>query len=89
MSVSDCSQKAVANLGMTDVRFTLPVFCGDTIYGSSEVLDKRKSKSRKGQGIVEIKTTGINQDDKIICTFLRQILIPEKGYAVEDRLDKY
>ena len=89
MSVSDCSQKAVANLGMTDVRFTLPVFCGDTIYGSSEVLDKRKSKSRKGQGVVEIKTTGINQDDKIICTFLRQILIPEKGYAVEDRLDKY
>ena len=89
MSVSDCSQKAVANLGMTDVRFTLPVFCGDTIYGSSEVLDKRKSNSRKGQGVVEIKTTGINQDDKIICTFLRQILIPEKGYAVEDRLDKY
>ena len=29
MSVSDCSQKAVANLGMTDVKFTLPVFCGD------------------------------------------------------------
>ena len=89
MSVSDCSQKAVANLGMTDVKFSSPVFCGDTIYGSSEVLDKRESKSRKGEGIVEIKTTGINQDDKIVCTFLRQILIPEKGYAVEDRVEKY
>jgi acyl dehydratase len=89
MSVSDCSQKAVANLGMTDVKFTLPVFCGDTIYGSSEVLDKRESKSRKGQGIVEIKTTGTNQDNKVVCTFLRQILIPAKGHAVEDKIENY
>ena len=89
MSVSDCSQKAIANLGMDDVKFTLPVFCGDTIYGSSEVLDKRESSSREGQGIVEIKTTGINQDDKVICTFRRQILIPAKGFAVEDSIDKY
>ena len=89
MSVSDCSQKAVANLGMTDVKFTSPVFCGDTIYGSSEVLGKRETKSRKGQGVVEIKTTGINQDDNIICTFLRQILIPLKGYAVEDKIENY
>jgi acyl dehydratase len=89
MSVSDCSQKAVANLGMNDVKFTSPVFCGDTIYGSSEVLDKRESKSRKGQGVVEIKTTGTNQNDKIVCTFLRQILIPKKGYAVEDKIENY
>jgi acyl dehydratase len=89
MSVSDCSQKAVANLGMTDVKFTLPVFCGDTIYGSSEVLDKRESKSRMGQGIVEIKTTGTNQDNKVVCTFLRQILIPAKGHAVEDKIENY
>ncbi len=74
---------------MDDVKFTLHVFCGDTIYGSSEVLDKRESSSREGQGIVEIKTTGINQDDKVICTFRRQILIPAKGFAVEDSIDKY
>ena len=58
MSVSDCSQKAIANLGMDDVKFTAPVFHGDTLYSSSQVLDKRESKKRKNQGIVFIKTTG-------------------------------
>jgi acyl dehydratase len=31
MSVSDCSQKAIANLGMDEVKFPAPVFAGDTI----------------------------------------------------------
>ena len=29
------------------------------------------------------------QDDNIICSFLRQILIPLKGYAVEDKIENY
>ena len=89
MSVSDCSQKAIANLGMDEVKFTAPVFHGDTIYGSSEVLDKRESKTREGQGIVTIKTTGTNQNNVVVCTFRRQILIPFEGYAVEDKIEHY
>ena len=58
MSVSDTSQKAIANLGWTDIKLTAPVFVGDTIYAESEVLDKRESKSRPTQGVVKIKTTG-------------------------------
>ena len=30
MSVSDLSQKAIANLGWTDINLTAPVFAGDT-----------------------------------------------------------
>lgn len=89
MSVSDCSQKAIANLGMDEVQFTAPVFAGDTIYGESEVLDKRESKSRPGQGIVTIVTRGYNQDGKLIATFKRNMLIPGKGEAVEDKMDTY
>jgi itaconyl-CoA hydratase len=89
MSVSDCSQKAVANLGMDEVRFTAPVFAGDTLYGESEVLAKRESKSRPGQGIVTIRTIGKNQDGTVICSFRRDMLIPARGQAVEDRLGTY
>ena len=46
MSVSDMSQKAIANLGWTDIMLPSPVFAGDTIYAESEVLEKRPSKSR-------------------------------------------
>jgi hypothetical protein len=50
MSVSDLSQKAIANLGWDKVRMTAPVFAGDTIYAESEVLDVRESKSRPNAG---------------------------------------
>jgi acyl dehydratase len=89
MSVSDCSQKAVANLGMDEVRFTAPVFAGDTLYGESEVLAKRESKSRPGQGIVTIRTIGRNQRGEMVATFKRDMLIPAEGQAVEDRLGTY
>ncbi len=89
MSVSDCSQKAIANLGMDGVKFTAPVFVGDTLYGESEVLGKRESKSRPGQGIVKIVTRGFNQKGEMVCTFERNMLIPGKGNAVEDKVENY
>ena len=89
MSVTDCSQKAIANLGMDEVKFTAPVFAGDTIYGESEVLAKRESKSRPGDGIVTILTRGFNQDGTMVCTFRRNMLIPQRGNAVEDKVGNY
>ena len=89
MSVTDTSQKAIANLGMDEVRFTAPVFPGDTLYGESEVLAKRESKSRPGQGIVTIRTLGKNQRGEVVCTFVRNMLIPARGHAVEDKVGTY
>ena len=89
MSVTDVSQKAIANLGMEEVKFTAPVFAGDTLYGESEVLGKRESKSRPGQGIVTVRTIGKNQDGTVVCTFLRNMLIPARGNAVEDKVESY
>ncbi len=89
MSVTDISQKAIANLGMDEVKFTVPVFEGDTLYGESEVLAKRESKSRPGQGIVTVKTMGRNQDGVEVCSFVRNVLIPDQGNAVEDRIEQY
>ena len=62
MSVSDVSQKTVANLGWDNVRLTAPVVVGDTLYAESEVLEKRESKSRPTQGIVRIRTLGLKAD---------------------------
>ena len=86
MSVTDVSQKAIANLGWKDIRMTAPVFPGDTLYAESEVLDKRESNSRPTAGVVTVRTTGKNQDGKVICTFERSILVAKRGHAVEDRM---
>lgn len=87
MSVSDVSQKTIANLGWDKVKMPAPVFNGDTLYAESEVLAIRESKSRPTQGIVSIKTRGINQDGVEVISFERAMLIPKRGHAVDDKVN--
>ena len=79
MSVSDVSQKAVANLGWDNIRLTHPLFPGDTLYAESEVVEKRESSSRPEQGIVTVRPTGKNQHGDVVCTFNRSMLIWKTG----------
>src|SRR3977135_321507 len=51
----------VGNLGMTDVKFPKPVFHGDTLNFTTEVLSKRDSKSRSDAGIVEFLHKAFHQ----------------------------
>ena len=85
MSVSDTSQKAIANLGWTDIALTAPVFVGDTVYAESEVLEKRESRSRPTQGIVRIATRGLKADGAVFMSFERNMLVPKRGHAVDDK----
>ena len=85
MSVSDVSQKAIANLGWTDIVLPHPLFVGDTLYAESEVLEKRLSESRENCGIVTVQTTGTNQDGVVVASYKRSALIPTTGNAVDDK----
>ena len=76
MTVHTLSQKAIANLGWDKVRLLAPVFVGDTLYAESKVLHKRLSKSRPEQGIICVKTRGVNQDNKAVIEFERSFLVP-------------
>jgi acyl dehydratase len=87
MSVSDVSQKTIANLGWDKIRLSAPVFIGDTVYAESEVLAVRDSKSRPTQGVVTVKTTGKKADGTVFMTYERTMLIPKRGHAVDDKAD--
>lgn len=87
MSVSDVSQKAIANLGWKEIKLPNPVFVGDTLYAESTVLDKRESKSRPTAGVVTVRTWGKKRDGTVVCEFDRTMLIPKRGHSVEDRID--
>ena len=85
MSVSDVSQKAIANLGWTNIRMTRPLFAGDTLTAESEVLAKREPKSRPDAGIVTVKTSGFNQHNVLVCDFERTMLIARTGHDLAAR----
>jgi acyl dehydratase len=75
LSVTDVSERGV-NLGWREVTLPAPVFAGDTIRAETEVLEKRESKSRPGQGIVTVRTRGLNQRDEVVIEFERSIMVP-------------
>jgi acyl dehydratase len=75
LSVVDVSERGV-NLGWREVRLPAPVFAGDTIRAETEILEKRESASRVGQGIVTVRTRGLNQRDEVVIDFERTIMVP-------------
>ena len=79
MSVPDISGRAIANLGVEELRHVAPMFHGDTLYGESEVVGARPSESRPEAGILTVRTTGSNQDGVTVCRFTRSVLLPRRG----------
>ena len=62
----------IANLGMTEVRFPAPLFQGDTVHVTTEVVGKRESRSRPDAGIVEFEHKAFNQKDELVAICRRQ-----------------
>ncbi|WP_194395547.1 MaoC family dehydratase [Microbacterium atlanticum] len=75
-SVSQITQGTlVAQLGLTDIRFPAALFHGDTLYTETEVVQKRPSASRPGQGIVTLRHTGRNQRGEVVAVATRTALM--------------
>lgn len=80
-SVNDVSYNVMANLSWNDVQLPNPLFEGDTVYSSSEVLAVRESRSRPTVGIVTVRTVGVNQHDVPIISFERTVMVYRRGFG--------
>jgi acyl dehydratase len=70
--------EVLAFLGMDNVRFTAPVFIGDTIRVESEVLEVRSSKSRPETEIIKFENTVKNQRDEAVATWETVLMVPTR-----------
>jgi len=77
LSVRDTTEAGGVNLGWTEIRLPHPVFVGDTIWAETEVTSVRPSRSRPDQGIVGVRTRGLNQRGEVVCEFARSFLVPK------------
>lgn len=80
-SVNDVSYNVMANLGWDEVRLPSPLFEGDTVYSSSEVVSLRESRSRSEVGIVKVRTTGTNERGIAVITFYRTVMVYRRGFG--------
>ena len=75
LTVSEISGKAIANLGYEKIVHNGPVFIGDTISAQTEILSVRDSKSKEDRGIVHVETKAVNQNNELVLTFQRSVLV--------------
>lgn len=76
LSVGDTTLGTLlANLGYDKLTMPKPVFLGDTLRATSEVIGLKDSKSRPGSGIVTFLHEALNQRDEVVCRCERVALI--------------
>ncbi|MEZ6023383.1 MAG: MaoC family dehydratase [Hyphomonadaceae bacterium] len=85
-SVPDISLNAVANLGYAEGRFLAPVYPGDTLNAVSEVLGVKQNSNGK-TGVVTVRTTGFNQEETPVLSYVRWVMVNKRdpASAIEDQ----
>ncbi len=76
-TVPDVSLNAIANLGYADFKFLLPVYPGDTLSATSEVIGL-KENSNKETGVVYVRTTGANQRGETVLSYARWVMVKKR-----------
>jgi itaconyl-CoA hydratase len=80
LGVADISENGFA-LGWDYIKLPHPVFPGDTLYSESEVMNVRESKSRPQQGVVKVRTRGVNQEGVVVIEYERSVMVWKKADA--------
>lgn len=78
-TVPDVSVNAVANLGYADVRFLQPVYVGDTLSTSSEVIGLKQNSSGKS-GVVWVRSTTLNQQHQPVLSWVRWVMVQKRNH---------
>ena len=68
-------QAGLGSPGIDQLRWLKPVFPGDTLRCESELLEKRRSRSRREMGLFKSRLTVFNQDDEPVMQMVSNGLI--------------
>lgn len=76
-TVPDVSLNAVANLGYAEGRWLKPVYEGDTLRSTSEVIGLKQNSNGK-TGVVYVRTRGMNQNDDVVMEYVRWVMVRKR-----------
>jgi 2-methylfumaryl-CoA hydratase len=79
-TVADISLNAIANLGYAACRFLAPVYPGDTLFATSEVIGLKENSNRES-GVVYVRSQGFNQKRDTILDFVRWVMVRKRDAA--------
>ena len=76
-TVPDVSLNAVANLGYAEGRWLKPVWPGDTLRSESVVIGLKQNSNGR-TGVVWVRTTGFDQRDEAVLTYVRWVMVRKR-----------
>jgi len=76
-TVPDVSLNAVANLGYAEGLFGVPVYAGDTITTTSEVIGLKENSNGK-TGVVYVRSCASNQNGDMIVDYKRWVMVNKR-----------
>ncbi len=76
-TVPDISLNAVANLGYAEGRWLRPVWPGDTLTSTSQVIGLKQNSNGK-TGVVWVRTKGVNQWDDEVLDYVRWVMVRKR-----------
>jgi 2-methylfumaryl-CoA hydratase len=76
-TVPDVSLNAVANLGYAGGIFGVPLFPGDTVTATSEVIGLRENSNRQ-TGTVYVHSRGVNQRGETVLDYRRWVMVRKR-----------
>ena len=77
-TVPDVSLNAVANLGYAEGRWLAPVWVGDTLTATSQVIGVKQNSNGK-TGVVWVRTTGRNQRGEPVLDYVRWVMVKRRA----------
>ena len=79
-------QAGLGSPGVDNLRWVKPVYPGDTLRVESEVLEKRRSKSRPDMGIFKSRSRTLNQNDEVVLEMVSNglIVVRDPDAPIED-----
>jgi itaconyl-CoA hydratase len=83
---SETFKNAYKEIGIKDLRFTAPVFDGDTLHVETEILDVREV-GREDSGLIVAKHRVYkNNFSQLVCEFTREVLVYKRAYSPRWRI---
>jgi acyl dehydratase len=70
--------------GIDELRWAKPVYPGDMLTVESELLDKRRSASRRDMGITKSRQTVRNQHGDVVMTMISNGLVQVRDPEIVD-----
>ena len=77
VQMDQITDTVIAFYGMDKLRFTKPVFIGDTIHVRKKVL--AKEPKGPGKGLVTFETSVLNQNDELVLVYTDKVLLKARA----------